>query len=384
MVKEIEMDKDLIEEFRDKVNEHDFFRIKFQNVEGKNYWNLICSAMDWISVAATGLPNIKLNPKGMGYDHLETLTLMQYILTIDILAESIIQLYRVIGEEGQSYPLHDNREVFNQNKLSDDKYFKHVRAVFSTHPVNLNSLDGVNNGEGERFFASWIARQGFFDHDYNVSLYSNIPEKDKQHFLGINIKNLNEYAEMRYGLLKDLIEKVDNYNNKHIKKYVDSPIDIKENVLNQLEILFRENEIRFGRHYGYGGIINYIYIMMKVDINAIKFNDFDVQLVHDYRDFLVSLIPEILKGLQEMKEIRIDRKVIYYGYALEKIENFLFDGENQPGKSYLNALIKEGPLPNSISINDDLSCLKLILDSLLYCEYNKLGKPITFEEMMGK
>jgi hypothetical protein len=381
MVKQIEIDIDLIEDFRNKVNENDFFRIKFQNVKGKNYWNLICSAMDWISVAATGLPNIKLNPEGMGYDHLETLNLMQYILTIDILAESIIQLYRVIGEERQNYPLHDNKEVFNHNKLSDDKYFKHIRAVFSTHPVNLNSLDGVSNGEGERFFASWISRQYLFDHDYNVSMYSNIPEKDKQHFLGIDIKNLNEYAEMRYDLLNDLIGKVDNYNSTYIKGYKDSPIDIKENVLEQLELLFCENEIRFGRHYGYGGIINYIYIMMKIDI---KLDDFDVQIVHDYRNFLASLIPEILKGLQEMKEIRIDRKVIYYGYALEKIENFLFDGENQLGKSYLNALIKEGPLPNSISINDDLSFLKLILDSLLYCEYNKLGKPITFEEMMGK
>ncbi|MGG3737515.1 hypothetical protein [Aeribacillus pallidus] len=62
----ININSDLIDEFRNKVNEEPFFREKYRNVNGKNYWNIICSAMDWISVASEGLPSIKLNTKGFG------------------------------------------------------------------------------------------------------------------------------------------------------------------------------------------------------------------------------------------------------------------------------------------------------------------------------
>lgn len=45
------MDEKLIDKFRDRVNKNYFVLHKYKNVNGKNKWNCICSAMDWISVS---------------------------------------------------------------------------------------------------------------------------------------------------------------------------------------------------------------------------------------------------------------------------------------------------------------------------------------------
>jgi hypothetical protein len=76
----INLDPELIDDFRDSVNEQPIFREMFKNIDGKNKWNIICSAMDWISVSAGGLPYINIKVPNFGYDHLISLNLMQYIV----------------------------------------------------------------------------------------------------------------------------------------------------------------------------------------------------------------------------------------------------------------------------------------------------------------
>jgi hypothetical protein len=378
----ININSDLIDEFRNKVNEEPFFREKYRNVNGKNYWNIICSAMDWISVASEGLTSIKLNTKGFGVNHLETLNLMQYIITVDILVESIIQLYRVI-DGSKSYPLFDSNEIFKHPELSDDKYFKHIRAVFGIHPVNLNSLDGVKRHDGEKFYASWVARNGI-DDDFHVFLYSNNPEKDNLYSFGINIKDINLYAEKRYNLLTDLISKVDLHNQNHINHFRNSIISTNTNPVEQLRILFEENNKRFGTNYGYGEIIRYCYRLLKVDISSLHFDDFDMEIIHEYRRYLISLIPEIMSGLQDMTWKDIGFDLCYLGYEFEKIYSYLIDEEHPIGKAYFNELIRKGPLPINLSTSDDFNLKQLVLDSYLYKETTRLGRPITFEEMIIK
>lgn len=45
------MDEQLIHVFRDRVNENYFVLHRYKDCKGKNKWNCICSAMDWISVS---------------------------------------------------------------------------------------------------------------------------------------------------------------------------------------------------------------------------------------------------------------------------------------------------------------------------------------------
>ena len=45
------MDEKLIRKFRERVDKNDFVLHVYKNIDGKNKWNCICSAMDWISVS---------------------------------------------------------------------------------------------------------------------------------------------------------------------------------------------------------------------------------------------------------------------------------------------------------------------------------------------
>lgn len=258
----ITMDTGLLNQFVTKVHDSLLLEGILKNVNGKNHWNILCSAMDWITVASEGLPSLELDPfdgGGIGHNHLDTLKLMQYILLVDVLSESIIQLFRILGEPN-SYPLQEDKSVFKQSKLSDDKYFKHIRAAFSTHPVNLTSVDGIKNNDGERFFASWVARSRFFhDFDYCVLLYSNDPEKDGYSNLGINLADLNLYVEKRYKLLEVLSQLIDVKIEKHILFYQGQIIPHGDNLLVDINILIDENKKRFGGMSWGKGYMNDIY-----------------------------------------------------------------------------------------------------------------------------
>lgn len=372
MILSIKINSDLIEAFRKKVNEETFFCENFKNVKGKNFWNIICSSMDWLTVAADGLPEINVEPKGFGCNHVDTLNLMQYIITIDILAESIIQLYRVIGGE-RSYPLTKDNSIFNHIELSDDKFFKHIRAVFSTHPVNLDSLDGVKRLSGERFYASWVAKNGI-DDDYYVLLYSNNPEKDNLNSFGINLKDINAYAEKRYNLLEDLICKVKKFNTEHIQNSKKSVISTINNPVEQLIILHKENEIRFGKDLGYAGSINYLLRLIQTDMDSYEFGEYFTELFNEYREHMILGISKIKEGLQNMSKGNFYIKYRGSGYEFEKIYQYLSDGEHPIGKEYFEGLIKKSNLPAKLIKNKDMESNRFILDAYLFSLAEKLGK----------
>jgi hypothetical protein len=205
----INLDEKLIYDFRDKINENQFFYENYRNIDGKNKWNIICSAMDWIQVTTEGLPQINLSFEEKPWlIPLQSLNLMQYIVSIDLLVDSIIQLFRVLGGRNL-YPLSKNNEIFKQSELSDDKFFKHIRAVFGTHPVNLSSLDGVPNKSKERFYASYSTKDIFEEKKYIVFLYSNTAMDEDLREFEVDIEKINLYVEKRYQLLSQLMEKVD-------------------------------------------------------------------------------------------------------------------------------------------------------------------------------
>jgi len=225
------LNEDLIKEFRDQVNECTFFRNTYQNIDGRNKWNVICSAMDWISVTARGIKYIEFNePSVFKSQDYQSLVLMQYIVTIDVLVESVIQLYRVIYGSDDLYPLKNDNTVFLKG-ISDDNYFKHLRAAFGTHPINLRSLDGTNANPDERFFACWSIMSTLSDNDFNVYLYSNIPNKSEMYDLGANFSEINEYCRMRYDLLGNLKHKVEELNTEITSAFCSTTIPKGNNKL---------------------------------------------------------------------------------------------------------------------------------------------------------
>ncbi|HDR4442748.1 hypothetical protein ACS2JQ_20455 [Bacillus cereus group sp. BceL101] len=379
----ITMDATLIDEFRDKVNDSKVLQGMLRNVDEKNHWNILCSAMDWISTVANGLPTLDIIPSdGMGYDHLDTLKLMQYIVLIDVLSESIIQLFRVMDKD-QPYPLKSDTSVFQQSRLDDDTYFKHIRAAFSTHPVNLSSVDGVRNNGGERFYASWVAKHGPVDHDYYVLLYSNDPAKEGHYYLGVNIADLNLYAEKRYKLLEILIQMVDSKVKNHISFYQSKIISSKDEISEELDILLEEDKKRFGTFRGYLGYSNdilYIRRMLETDTNPISGRVCE-QIIHDYKEFLKSTISQIREGVQNVNRINV-LSIRCIGYEFEKIYTYLSNHSHPVGEMFFNELIKNLELPTFLSTTEDFDLKQLVVDSYIHQKSMELERNVNFDEFI--
>jgi len=285
------LNDNLIEEFRDKANECIVFRNVYQNIDGRNKWNVICSAMDWISVTARGIKDIGFKePSIFKSDDYQSLVLMQYIVAIDVLVESIIQLYRVLYSSDDFYPLKNDNTVFLK-VVSDDLYFKHLRAAFSTHPINLNSLDGSNANSGERYFASWSTMSTLGEKDFNVYLYSNKPEKTEMYELGANFSEVNEYCRMRYNLLISLKQKVAELNAEMINIFSSTIITKCNDKLDYVNVLIEQNLKRIGI-YGHWYDLNYIYNMLLAHQ---EYADSD-QKVDDYITFISNQIDSIVFG----------------------------------------------------------------------------------------
>lgn len=131
------LDKSILDEFSHAISDHDDFLInKYCEYNGKNWWNIICSAKDWLHVSVNGLPYISLNHPNDDY---RSLNVLQLIMAFDIVKQAIRQLYRVFELK---YPFTRDCTIFKES-VPDDEYFGHIRACFGAHSVNLDSADGT-------------------------------------------------------------------------------------------------------------------------------------------------------------------------------------------------------------------------------------------------
>ena len=79
------MDKEIIKRFRDEVNAQDLVLQMYRNYAGKNYWNIICSAMDWIDVVVEMIDIKNVSKKN---DNDSSIKVMTFIMFIDVMWET--------------------------------------------------------------------------------------------------------------------------------------------------------------------------------------------------------------------------------------------------------------------------------------------------------
>lgn len=232
------MDKELANKFRDKINESPFICSQFSNIENKNKWNCICSAMDWIDVGISDIDTVRneyLEAKSLS----KSIRFYFYISCIDIVWESIQQLHRVLFHTTQ-IPFKGERKIFEDNIFGEDDntFFKSIRACFGEHSVKLNGY----GKDGERKFASWSVN--FYDEDdFHVFLYSNDPQVNDIE-LNIKLSQLDEFFNTRYGYLTELIKKIDKIDNYYEEKFKKEKIKISDDPITQIQILLDENKNR--------------------------------------------------------------------------------------------------------------------------------------------
>lgn len=232
------LDSNLITRFRNVMLGNNSYVINtYKNHEGKNKWNVICSAMDWREVSVNGIQYIDFKHPSQ---HMRSLNVMQFICALDIIIEGIKQLCRVFQIK---YLYTNNKEIF-QTEWSDDIYFKHIRAAFGTHPVNLKDL---NPSSEMKYYASWSTDK--IGKGFTVIMYSNSLEIESYE-MNIEIEELFAYTEKRYRLLEKIIVEINKrYDDFRAEK---KNIEIRKGkTLNEeVQILLEENKKRYGK-YGY-------------------------------------------------------------------------------------------------------------------------------------
>ncbi len=144
----LEIDPNLIDNFRDKVHDHnDFIRIHFvdykmkNGVKGKDIWSKICSCMDWLTVAVEGIEIPKYNENM----NLASLDFTHFLVTIDMIVESVNHLWLAIGQTIDiKQPYLNDRSIFKarvfEREYTDEKYVKELRSWFGVHAVNGNEV----------------------------------------------------------------------------------------------------------------------------------------------------------------------------------------------------------------------------------------------------
>ena len=320
----MEISDNLITSFRDKVNDHHgFVYFQYQNRKDKNHWNIICSCMDWISVAIRGLAKYE---EADDID-VRSMQFFSVISSIDIVMEAVTQLSRVfIGPK--HIPFKGDNSVFKANDwgLDDNNYFKELRAMFGAHPVNLKRND-------EQWFASW-PYDHFIDDDstFQIRLYSNrVGVEDIT--VGVKSDSLVQFLKLRYGFLEKISDEIDRQYEAYCAQMASEEIFVPENVLSMICVLESESQRRMN---------NMLYQSVLSDLKRV----FSTELAEkhlakelsDYKNSLVSLVLEVRDNLQSMKFDDLENYSLIspsydystIGYAISKLHQYDFNRRLEP------------------------------------------------------
>lgn len=332
------LDIDLINQFRDVVNENDFTFFKYSKNQNKNHWNCICSAMDWITVAVQHLNGCPMNR----VRELGSIEMYSYIASCDIIVEAIQQLHRVIfstpalifEKDCDCFP--DNE--FNQTDLV---YFKTIRSCFGAHPVNLNE-PGSEENRSMRRFASWSGAS-WTQGDFSVILYSNQLD-GTDIYLSIHLKQILSFTQKYYNHLHDLGDELRQQYTAFCLEMKKRRFTLNGDALTQIKILQEESKLRLNNTY-YRNTLDELLLIFSTPISAHQ----NAEIVADYRKALTVLIDEIYHNLQEMSLGDLENDSLLYlspdglpdgwGYWFEKLSESV-SGSGYPSYFWLDSIKK--------------------------------------------
>lgn len=352
---------DKISNFRDLINSNSsFVRKEYGNKDGKNFWNIVCSCMDWITVAIKYLKSIDELDEDLD---IKAMQVYSIISSVDLVFESICQLHRVfinnktmpfVGEKGCfANPLFDK---------SDNEYFKEIRAAFGAHPVNLN-------GDGEKRFASWPYHDFMKDDDFTVTLYSNKVGINDLH-MSLKISELIYFLNRNYNYLDVISEKVKFLYETKVDELRKEKIEMSSNSLEQLFVLEKESKKRFNDDY-YNGVINELLTIFGCDHR----HDSIKEEVSEFRESLKPLIKELRKKLQaaQIKDLKNESLLSsnseltgMLSYEVSKFYSWLAGNESDHLIDYyLRRFNEVSEFKYNFSIKDFDCCLLLKLNLML-------------------
>lgn len=283
------MERTLINEFREKVNEQQLVFKMYHNRHGKNQWGIICSAMDWIAVVVDSIETDNLTS---GNSNESSIKVMTFVMCIDVLWEAIQQLHRVFFST-KEVPFAKDNSTFKHKLFAatDNHYFKTIRACFAVHPINLS--DNFSGDGLEQRYASWSG-DGLGVGDFYVILYSNNPDKEAV-FLHIYFNELLTFANDRYNHLRTIMKEIDKQVEQYFELWRSRKITRVSGAVEQIEILINEAKQRLDNGY-YNHELEKLKTIFTTSITSSK----NHELVDRYRIALSDKIESLFTCLQQM------------------------------------------------------------------------------------
>lgn len=335
--------------FREKANENMFLMAKYSDTNGKDLWGCICSAMDWIDVGVQYIE--KFQPSGRHGLH-NCIEIFSFITAIDITYEAIISLFWVLQKNGENdmrgrTPFYKSKGCFSattDSSVTDDRFFKEIRACCGAHPTNLNTLISDDKSEEQqRRYASWTYIEN--NKSFNITLYpENITGKTIT--VKISYAELIEYFEQRFEYLNTLIKRIDELYAEFRKEKANELIPKSDNPVEQLKFLKAANEKRLNNEY-YNGIIDQLNSFFHTNFENKKNDD----IIRDYRDKLLCGIKILHHNIQylDYQDMMLD-KLLYpptlhvkcFGYEFAALSGQVLSGTYKPfNLSVLTEPLKE-------------------------------------------
>ncbi len=277
---------DVIGRFRDQVNSNSMYTLhNYKDRDEKNAWNIICACMDWIDVGVEHLSKFNFSKQSM-----YGLEIYAYISAIDIIFQAVQQLHRVITGDNKII-FKDDKDTFSDNRTlkSDNEYFKHIRAIFGAHPVNLDK-----DHNQEKWFASWPNTRVYEEYDVTVMLYNVDPNKDDKIF-GIKISELNSFFEKRYNHLIYLGNELEKQYNEYKREVTKRSVEQSDDILEQINILKRELTVRLSNEY-FEYTVNNLELIFSAPIT----NNENIQAINAYRSVAKNVVDELIQKINQM------------------------------------------------------------------------------------
>lgn len=323
------MDLSIINRFREQVSSRGFTYFWYRTRSELNHWNCICSAMDWITVAAEHIDSITEEKA----KHMRSIDVFAYISSVDLIVEAVQQLHRVINKTSELL-YKDDVEVFagNQFNQNDLRYFKTLRSCFGAHPVNL-AEPGDTHPKGMRRFASWSSNT-WGNGTASVILYSN-QQKEKDIFLSIDLQQILRFGCKYYNYLEVLGECLETQYEEFAAAKKAEIIPSATDPIEHLEILLQASKQRLDNDV-YRSYIQELKLLFTTEITVEE----NMDIVAAYRNDLLLLIDELHKHLQNMEIVDLEHDDLLtpspngmpngWGYWYEKLAEYVFDGGYPP------------------------------------------------------
>ena len=345
---------DLSNKFREKANENNFLWSQYSNRNKRDLWSCICSSMDWIDVGVQYIENFQ-PPNHPSL--LNCMEIFSFIQAIDVTYEAIKSLFWVLvnnGEESKKgrSPFYEEKDCFSSiknNTITDDKFFKEIRACCGAHPTDLCTYISDDTHEKQKRYASWIYTES--NSSFSVTLYPDIIS-NKEIIVNVSYAELIDYFEKRFFYLNNLIDKIDELFEVFRKEKINDIIPKSSNPMEQLKILKDANAERLNNQC-FDETIEQLLLFFNTQFES-KEND---NIVENYRKKLISGVDELYDNIQnlEYNEMKLDKllcphmiDVEWFGYEYATLFAQVFENRY---KRYNSKTLTE-PLKNYIDFNN--------------------------------